>query len=318
MFPLQSHLLMLNDKRRLSAYRQAIFKTVRRGDVVVDIGTGTGILAFLAVQAGAKKVYGIEYGPIIDVARKTAAENGYTDRISFIQGKAAEVDIPERADVILNETIGTFGIDEGIMDLIYDARRRFLKPSGIIIPQKFTLLAVPVAIKHNHPFRFLSEEFNNLETQHLRHLATNNVYRLQPDVIEYLEILSQPADLLEVDLYSCGCLNLPLKMGVEFKIESNGDFDGVVVIPDITLREGTRISLFNKGRPVSSSWQMMFFPIMERIALKPCDRTSFKVILTEHNGFVWEHHVHKDSQKKAFRHLSLFGAPSLSHLLSSR
>jgi protein arginine N-methyltransferase 1 len=318
MFPLQSHLLILKDKLRLSAYRQAIFKAVRRGDVVVDIGTGTGILAFLAVQAGAKKVYAIEYGSIIDVARKMAADNGYSDRICFTQGTAGEVDIPERADVIVTETIGSFGIDEGIMDLVLDARKRFLKPGGIIVPQKVRLQAVPVNIEHNHPFRFLSEAFNNLETEHLSHLAANNVYRLLPDVIESLRILSQPTDLFEANLFDCDSLDYPLKMAVEIKIESSGNFDGIIVFPDITVGDGIKISLFDNGRPVSSSWQMMFFPIMERTALNAGDRVAFEVTLTEHNGFIWEHHICKGHQKKAFRHLSLFGAPSLYHLLSSK
>ena len=318
MFPFQSHLYMLKDRLRLSAYRQAIFKAVRRGDLVVDIGTGTGILAYFAIQAGAKKVYAIEYGPIIDVARKTAVDNGYSDRIVFIQGKAGDIEIPERADVIVTETIGSFGIDEGIMDLVHDARRRFLKPGGIIIPQNFEVQAVPVAIQHNHPFKFLNEEFHNLETAHLSHLAANNIYKLQPDVIESLNVLSQPTSLLEVDLYNCRCLEYPLKMAVEFKIERSGDMDGIVVFPDITLRDGIRISLFDNGRPVLSSWEMIFFPILERTALDAGDKTAFKVTLTEHNGFVWEHHIYKDCQTKTFQHLSLFGAPSLSHLLNSK
>ena len=318
MFSLESHLLMLKDKLRLSAYRQAIFKAVRRGDVVVDIGTGTGILAFLAVQAGAKKVYAIEYGPIIDVARKMAADNGYSDRIVFIRGKAGDIEIHEHVDVIVTETVGSFGIDEGIVDLVHDARRSILKPDGIIIPQKVTLRALPVNIKQNHPFRFLKEVFHHLQTGHLTHLAANNVYRLQSDVIESLGILSQPADLFGVDLYHCECLEYPLEMVIELKVESRGDFDGVVVFPDIILEDGIAISLFDNGRPVSSSWQMMYFPVMERIALNIGDKTVFKVTLTENNGFVWEHHILSDHYKKAFQHLSLFGTPSLSHLLDSK
>ena len=50
MFPFTTHIRMLADNIRVEAYRRAIFQTVRNGDRVVDIGTGTGVLAFFALQ----------------------------------------------------------------------------------------------------------------------------------------------------------------------------------------------------------------------------------------------------------------------------
>ena len=93
MFPFNTHIRMLADNIRVEAYRRAIFKTVRKGDRVVDIGTGTGILAFFALQAGARRVYAIETGPIIEVAKKTARDNGFSDRIDFIQQDTIKADI---------------------------------------------------------------------------------------------------------------------------------------------------------------------------------------------------------------------------------
>ena len=90
----------------LIQYKQAIFETVHEGDRIVDIGTGTGILAFFALQAGAEKVYAIESGPIIEVARKTAKENGFLDRIEFIHQDSRKTEIPELVDAIITETIG--------------------------------------------------------------------------------------------------------------------------------------------------------------------------------------------------------------------
>ena len=77
-----------------------------RGSRVLDLGCGSGVLSFMACEAGAGKVYAIEGGPVIDVARELAADNGFADRIEFLSGWSMEVGIPEPADVLISETIG--------------------------------------------------------------------------------------------------------------------------------------------------------------------------------------------------------------------
>ena len=78
------HQLLLSDGRRLRAARRALRETVRPGSVVVDLGAGTGILGFLALRAGAGRVYAIERHPILRLARAVAADNGYGDRVRFV------------------------------------------------------------------------------------------------------------------------------------------------------------------------------------------------------------------------------------------
>ena len=121
------HLSMLVDDVRTSSYRQAISQVVRKGDVVVDVGCGSGILAFLACWAGARHVYAIESEPVIEIAKLVAAKNGLQDRITFFNDVSFKVDLPEQADVIVSETMGTFGFEEGILGSLTDARDRFLK-----------------------------------------------------------------------------------------------------------------------------------------------------------------------------------------------
>jgi len=96
------HASMLNDRRRTAGYLASIRDVVKPGDVVVDIGTGTGILAIAAVRAGARHVYAIEEARIARVARTLFEANGMTDHITLIRGRSTEVRLPQRADVLTN------------------------------------------------------------------------------------------------------------------------------------------------------------------------------------------------------------------------
>ena len=76
---------LLLDKIRCDAFREAIQRSVKVGDVVVDLGAGTGLLSFFAAQAGARHVYAIEMSPIAKVAAELIEANGFRDRITLIR-----------------------------------------------------------------------------------------------------------------------------------------------------------------------------------------------------------------------------------------
>lgn len=135
------HHSMLSDQARVHEFLRAVVAAVNPGDIVVDIGSGTGLLAFFAARAGAERVYAIESGPVIDLAREVAARNGLGDRVVFLPGASTEVELPEPADVVVSETIGNAAFDEGIVAWLDDARRRFLKPSGRVVPEQVRLMA---------------------------------------------------------------------------------------------------------------------------------------------------------------------------------
>lgn len=136
---------MIYDEHRVNAYRRAIERTVKRGDVVVDVGTGTGILSFLCLRAGAARVHAIDRSPVINWARQLAEANGMADQIIFHQCDSRDANIDEKADVIVSELIGHIAFEEGMVESISDAMKRFLKPNGSLIPESVTLYAAPVS-----------------------------------------------------------------------------------------------------------------------------------------------------------------------------
>lgn len=138
------HIRMLDDRVRTQRLIAAIRAEVQPGDIVVEVGTGTGVLAIAAAQAGARHVYAIEAGAMAPVAREMARANGVADRVTVIDGWSHAVTLPERGDVFVSETIGNAGFDENLVAIARDAVERLLKPGARMIPRRLSLRALPV------------------------------------------------------------------------------------------------------------------------------------------------------------------------------
>ena len=138
------HRTMIRDRVRTEAFRRAIDAVVRPGDVVLDVGAGSGILSLFAARAGAARVYAVEQTTIAVLAQQLAAANGFQDIVQVIQGDILEIEPPERVDVVVSEWLGGFGIDEGMLVPVIAARDRWLKPGGTMIPGSVTAWAALV------------------------------------------------------------------------------------------------------------------------------------------------------------------------------
>jgi len=141
---LDYHRGLLTDAARMSGWKAAVCEAVRPGQVVLDLGAGTGILSLLACAAEAGRVYAIEQSAIIEVAREAARAAGFGDRIRFFHQSSWEVQLPERVDVVLGEVFGHFGLNDSLAAALADARERFLKPGGVLVPESVEMWAVPV------------------------------------------------------------------------------------------------------------------------------------------------------------------------------
>jgi predicted RNA methylase len=142
------HRTMICDRVRTEAFRRAIDSVVRPGDIVLDVGAGSGILSVFAARAGAARVYAVERTSVAVLAQELAAANGVAEIVQVIHGEVIDVELPERVDVIVSEWLGGFGVDEGMLVPVIVARDRWLKPGGVMIPRLVTAWA---ALVHDRP-----------------------------------------------------------------------------------------------------------------------------------------------------------------------
>ncbi len=141
---LEEHRRYLADASRMNGYRRALEESLAPGSAVLDLGTGTGLLGLLACRAGARRVYSVDRGGIIELAREIAELNGFGGRMVFIQGMSTQIDLPEKVDLVVADQVGFLGHEAGLIAFFQDAKRRFLKPQGRLMPSSLDLYLAPV------------------------------------------------------------------------------------------------------------------------------------------------------------------------------
>lgn len=133
---------LLADSVRMVAYERAIRECIAPGDVVLDLGTGTGVLAMLVARRGAR-VHAVESAAVVGVARDLVLRNGLSDRVTVHHGDIRDLPIAEPVDWVIGEFMGRFLIDDGMLGAVESAGR-WLKPGGRFLPAQIRLMLAPV------------------------------------------------------------------------------------------------------------------------------------------------------------------------------
>lgn len=135
------HAWMIGDHARVDAYREALARAAP-GRRVLDLGTGSGLLAVLAARAGAHQVVAVEEAAIALVAQQVFAAADAP--IQLVRRSSLDVTLDERVDVVVHELLGSDPLAEGLLASISDARRRLLVPGGALIPYRIEILCAGV------------------------------------------------------------------------------------------------------------------------------------------------------------------------------
>ncbi len=260
---------MITDETRMDAYVAALQRGVTADTVVLDIGTGTGIFALLACQFGARHVYAVEPGDAIHVARRIAQENGYADRITFIQDLSSNITLPEPADLIISDLRGVLPLFEAHIPAIVDARQRHLAADGRLIPQQDTLWAAIVTApeQYNEIVKPWDHNKYHLPMRAARQIVINLWGRV---LFKPEQLLVLPQSWATLDYR---CITTPdISATLRWTAQREGVAHGLVLWFDATLAEDICIS--NAPGLPELVYGQAFFPWTEPVLLSPGDEIT--------------------------------------------
>lgn len=316
-YTLHGHGLMIADRARMDAYQAALEATVRPGCVVLDIGTGTGLMAMMAARLGARRVYAVEPGDSIHLARAAARDSGLADRIEFIQDVSTRVALPERADVIVADLRGVLPVFQQNVHSLADARDRLLAPGGVLIPRADTLRAAPVEAEAEHrvftaPWDDHARGFNLSAP---RRAMLNNWSKAR---IQMAQLVAEPRTWAVLEY---GTRREPDVAGtLEWTVQRDATVHGIAVWFHADLVDGVGFTTGPQGPDLI--YGSGFFPWLEPVPLRAGDGVAVdlqaRMVGVDH-VWVWNTVVRRaDGSRVEFRQSTFLSQPSTPRDLRKR
>ena len=254
---------MLAHRARADAYAKAIERAVKPGVVVAEIGCGPGYFSLLACRAGAKRVYAIESSDSVAFAHELVAANGCSGQIEVLHGSSLQLELPERADVILSDIRGTLPLLGDAISAIEDARARFLAPGGVMIPGVDHLYVGLASVPEYYASIVAPwQDFGNgVRLSGLLERVLNCAYNVAFDTDK---VMSDPVEWCELD-YRAGAVTRAAAK-VPLRATRNGLAHGTVLWFRTTLFEDIGYSSA-PGQP-DNVYGQLFLPWSEPVELR--------------------------------------------------
>lgn len=180
----------------MRAYHSAIMQNrhLFEGKVVLDVGTGSGVLAMWAAQAGAAKVFAVEYTDMAIHARKLVEHNGLSEIVEVIQSSVEDLELPCQVDIIVSEWMGYILLRESMLDSVIRARNKWMKPEGSMFPSHATMYWATISYEDDR-LNKENEYMNSMDDWKKFSLEMKKFYNLD------MTALSAPYEKEQIDYY---------------------------------------------------------------------------------------------------------------------
>nr|XP_012225402.1 PREDICTED: protein arginine N-methyltransferase 6 [Linepithema humile] len=278
---LDIHQLMLNDKTRVLAYKNAIFnlKEKFQGKTVMDIGAGSGILSIFCAQAGAKKVYAVEASALAEAIEQVLIENNVQNIIQVIHSKVEDIlpDSLEKVDIIVSEWMGFYLVHEGMLDSVLFARDNFLQEDGLLFPSIAKLYISPCQLPSMYDFwedvcgvsmRYFGKEYRKLKST-------------KPDVLQINQddLLAEGKLIAWLDLKCISVEELNLLGGEDYisVCKKDGRYQGMCIWFAVEFPDGSELSTGPHSEV--THWKQTAIVLPENIEVMKDDPIAFKLEL---------------------------------------
>ena len=267
---------MIEDLGRFQPWLDALRRHIREDSVVLDIGCGPGAMSFLACRFGARKVYAIEPDGSIEMARRCAAGIPGAERIEWIRGMSTQIDLPEQADIVVGDLHGNLPFYTSNIASLADARKRHLKPGGVLLPSRDQLYAVPASA----PW-----EIDAIETPWRRNALdldltpalpalVNQFWRARSQETDAEHLLAEPAHWGTVD-YRAAEETRGLDATLDWTLNRDGRVDGLYVWFDGEVDAGLGFS--NSPLLPELQYGRAFFPLERPVNAQAGDRMQTRL-----------------------------------------
>jgi len=270
------HEEMLKDDVRTKTYEMAIKQNPHlfEGKIVLDVGCGTGVLSMFAAQAGAKHVYAVDCSSIIDQARAIIKLNNFEDKITLIQGKIEEIELPvATVDVLLSEWLGYCLLYESMLDSVLFARDKWLVPNGIVYPDKAVLYIAAIedgAVKKERIDFW--EDVYGFNMQPLKEIAIKEPV---VDVVDAKALVTDSVPVLTLDILTCTKEDLAFKNPFKLKAQRNDYIHGLVTYFECAFTQVHKPIGFSTA-PFAryTHWKQTIFYLRETLTI--CNRETIE------------------------------------------
>jgi protein arginine N-methyltransferase 1 len=229
-------------------------------------------------------VYAVEQGPVLELARELSRDNGFDDRVTFLEGWSTDIDLPEHVDVIATETVGNAAFDEGILEWVIDARKRFLRPGGVVVPRALRLIIAGVeSIQDYAEVAGWSQVSGGLNYSVAQERAANNLWWVD---LSPVHVLTDPALVTEVEFLDT--VSVDVSAHGSMRAKRDGALYGLGCWFEADLGHG--IGLSNAPPTPVPSWSQGFLPIVEPIPVTAGEEIGWEIGVSD-NGGDWEWRV---------------------------
>ncbi len=260
---IEYHRTLIADRVRNEAFGRALAAVIKKGETTVaDIGAGTGLLALMAARLGAREVFLYEAAEVAGVAAKALKANGARNCHLFPCHSTEMVD-PPKVDVVISETLGNYAFEEHIIETLNDARARFLKPGGTLIPRRLQQFVAPVIGDRIH--RELSAwDETGFDLSAAKAMSLNNIY---VRTIPARDLLDGGDSAVAWDAIDFATDSRPNRKGeASWRLKSSATIYGFATWWTAELAPG--ISLSTAPGAPRTHWEQLYFPLLAPLEAK--------------------------------------------------